>query len=163
MQRRRRDSRQLMAVYLRDIHEGERFTTARRTITEADVMAFAGVTGDFNAVHTDALFAREETPFGRRIAHGSLILGLSFGLRSARDDWKILALLECRRRFAAPVFPGDTVHGRYAVEAVRASKSRPGTGIVTLGVQIVNERDEVVQEGTDVLMVADDGERSPQG
>jgi acyl dehydratase len=150
-----------MAVHLRDIHEGDRFTTARRTITEADVMAFAGVTGDFNAVHTDALFARDETPFGRRIAHGPLILGLSFGLHSVRDDWKILALLECHRRFAAPVFPGDTVHGRYAVEAVRASSSRPGTGIVTLAVEIVNERDEVVQRGVDVLMVADGEEPAP--
>jgi acyl dehydratase len=150
-----------MAVYLGDIHEGDRFATARRTITEADVMAFAGVTGDFNALHTDAVFARDETPFGRRIAHGPLILGLSFGLRSVRDDWKILALLECQRRFAAPVFPGDTVHGRYAVEAVRASSSRPGSGIVTLAVEIVNERDEVVQEGTDVLMVADGEEPAP--
>jgi acyl dehydratase len=151
-----------VAVYLRDIQEGDSFTTARRTITEADVMAFAGVTGDFNAVHIDALHARDETPFGRRIAHGPLIIGVSFGLRSARDDWQILALLECRRRFAAPVFPGDTVHGRYAVEAVRASRSRPGTGVVTLSVQIVNERGDVVQEGTDVLLVADEAEVPPQ-
>ena len=152
-----------MTVYLRDIAEGERFTTARRTITEADVMAFAGVTGDFNAVHTDEVFAREETPFGRRIVHGPLILGLSFGLRSVRDDWKILALLECRRRFVAPVFPGDTVHGRYAVESVRASSRRPGTGVVTLAVAIVKEPDVVVQEGIDVLMVGDGADPAADG
>jgi 3-hydroxybutyryl-CoA dehydratase len=143
-----------MTIHLDDISAGERFTTARRTLTEADMMAFAGVTGDFNALHTDEIFAREETPFGRRIVHGPLILGLSFGLHSVRDDWKILALMECRRRFLAPTFPGDTVHGRYTVEAVRESASKPQTGFVTLAVEIVNQRDEVVQEGTDVLMIA---------
>lgn len=144
-----------MTIHLRDITPGDRFTTERRTVTEDEMMTFAGVTGDFNAVHTDEEFAREQTPFGRRIVHGPLVLGVSFGLRSVRDDWKILALVECNRRFRAPVFPGDTVHGRYAVEEVRASRSRPGTGLVTLAVEIVNERGEVVQEGTDVLMVAD--------
>jgi len=144
-----------VTVYLRDIHEGERFTTARRTVTEGDMMAFAGISGDFNALHTDEVFAREETPFGRRIVHGPLVLGMSYGLRSVRDDWKILALVECRRRFVAPVFPGDTLHGRYTVEGVRVSSSRPATGFVTLALQIVNDREEVVQEGTDVLMVAD--------
>ena len=142
-------------VLLGDIHAGDRFTTARRTITEADMMAFAGVTGDFNAVHTDAVYARDEAPFGRRIVHGPMVLGTSFGLRSVRDRWKILALLECRRRFLAPVFPGDTIQGHYTVEEARPSASRPGSGVVTLAVRIVNERDEVVQEGTDVLMVAD--------
>ena len=118
------------------------------------MMAFAGVTGDFNPLHTDEVFAREESLFGTRIVHGPLILGLSFGLRSVRDDWKVLALLECRRRFVAAVFPGDTVHGRYTVEAVRASASRPTSGLVTLAVQIVNQREEPVQDGIDVLLVA---------
>jgi acyl dehydratase len=107
--------------------------------------------------------SREETPFGRRIVHGPLILGLSFGLRSVRDDWKILALLECRRRFVAPVFPGDTVHGRYAVESVRESSRRPGTGVVTLAVEIVKEPDVVVQEGIDVLMVGDGADPAADG
>ena len=143
-----------MTIHLHDITAGESFTTARRTVTEADMMAFAGVTGDFNPLHTDEVFAREESPFGTRIVHGPLILGISFGLRSVRDNWRVLALVECRRRFLAPVFPGDTVHGRYTVEAVRESASRPTAGFVTLALQILNQNDEVVQEGTDVLMVA---------
>jgi 3-hydroxybutyryl-CoA dehydratase len=81
---------------------------------------------------------------------------MCFGLRSARDDWKILALVECRRRFVAPVFPGDTVHCRHTVEALRASESRPGTGLVTVAVEVVNQHDAVVQEGTDVLLLARD-------
>jgi acyl dehydratase len=150
-----------MAVYLEDIDAGSTFSTSRRTVTEADVGTFAGVTGDFNALHVDELFAREETPFGGRIAHGPLVLGISFGLRSVRDDWKILALASCERSFRAPVFPGDTVWGEYEVLQARASRSRPGTGFVTLAVSIRSDRGEVVQEGRDVLMLAARGPDAP--
>jgi 3-hydroxybutyryl-CoA dehydratase len=148
-----------MATYLEEIAVGSTFTTSRRTVTEGDVGVFAGVSGDFNALHTDAVFAREETPFGGRIAHGPLVLSISYGLRSVRDDWKILALAECERRFRAPVFPGDTVWGEYEVLESRASRSRPDRGFVTLAVQIVSDRGEVVQEGRDVLMLAARGSR----
>ena len=146
-------------VHFDEIAAGARFASARRTLTEADMMAFAGVTGDFNPVHTDAVFAREDGLFGARIVHGPLLLAMCFGLRSARDDWKILALVECRRRFVAPVFPGDTVHCRYTVQAVRASESRPGTGLVTVAVEVVKGREELVQDGIDVLIVG--GARAP--
>ena len=142
-------------LLLRDIQAGRRFASARRTVTEGEMMGFAGVTGDFNPVHVDEVFAREESLFGRRIVHGPMVLAMCFGMRSERDDWKILALLETRRRFLAPVFPGDTVHARYEVTEVRPSESRPGTGVVTVAVEVRNERDEVVQEGVDVLVVAD--------
>jgi 3-hydroxybutyryl-CoA dehydratase len=140
--------------YLEDIVPGGKFVTSRRTITDAEVAMFAGVSGDFNSLHVDDVFAREETPFGRRIVHGPLVLGISYGLRSPRDDWKILALVECQRSFRAPVFPGDTVSGAYEVLEVRASASRPGSGFVTLAVTIANQSGEVVQHGRDVLMVA---------
>ena len=142
-------------MLLRDIHAGRRFTSARRTVTEGEMMGFAGVTGDFNPVHVDEVFAREESLFGRRVVHGPMVLAMCFGMRSERDEWKILALLETRRRFLAPVFPGDTVHARFEVTDVRASESRPGTGVVSVAVEVVNERGEVVQEGVDVLVVAD--------
>jgi acyl dehydratase len=146
-----------MTVHFEQIAAGERFASARRTLTEADMMAFAGVTGDFNPVHTDALFARDEGLFGARVVHGPLLLAMCFGLRSARNDWKILALVECRRRFVAPVFPGDTVHCRYTVEAVRASESRPGTGLVTVAVEVLKEPEELVQDGIDVVIVGGAG------
>jgi 3-hydroxybutyryl-CoA dehydratase len=141
-------------VHLEEIEVGTGFQTARRTVTEADIAAFAGVSGDFNPLHTDEIFAREETPFEGRIAHGPLVLSMSYGLRSVRDDWKILALVECQRRFRAPVYPGDTVWASYEVLDRRASRSRPGRGFVTLGVQVHSDRGEIVQEGRDVLMVA---------
>lgn len=143
-----------MPVQLEDIEVGASFQTSRRTVTEADIVAFAGVSGDFNPLHVDEIFAREQTPFGTRIAHGPLVLSMSYGLRSVRDDWQILALASCERRFRSPVFPGDTVWGVYEVLERRASQSRPGIGFVTLGVSIHSDRDEVVQEGRDVLMIA---------
>jgi acyl dehydratase len=141
-------------AHLEEIEVGASFRTGRRTVTEADIVAFAGVSGDFNPLHTDEIFAREETPFEGRIAHGPLVLSMSYGLGSVRDEWKILALVECRRRFRAPVYPGDTVWADYEVLETRPSRSRPGTGFVTLGVHIHSDRGHVVQEGRDVVMVA---------
>jgi 3-hydroxybutyryl-CoA dehydratase len=141
-------------VCLEEIQVGTTFATSRRTVTEADIVAFAGVSGDFNPLHTDEIFAREETSFEGRIAHGPLVLSMSYGLRSVRDDWKILALVSCERTFTAPVFPGDTVWGVYEVLECRPSSSRPGVGFVTLQVSIHSDRDTVVQRGRDVLMLA---------
>src|SRR5258707_2535002 len=143
-----------MLAHLEEISPGASFQTGRRTVTEADIAMFAGVSGDFNPLHVDEIFAREETPFGRRIAHGPLVLSMSYGLPSVRDGWKILALAECQRRFRAPEYPGDTVWAVYEVIESRASRSRPGVGFVTLAVEVHSDRGEVVQDGRDVLMVA---------
>jgi acyl dehydratase len=141
-------------AHLEEIVPGASFQTVRRTVTEADIGAFAGVSGDFNPVHVDEIFAREQTPFDGRIAHGPLVLSMSYGLASVRDNWEILALAACERRFRAPVYPGDTVWGTYEVLEARASRSRPGVGFVTLKVEMHSDRAEIVQEGRDVLMVA---------
>ncbi|MBX5492329.1 MAG: dehydratase, partial [Chloroflexi bacterium] len=68
-----------MGMYFEDFHIGQEFVTARRTITEHDVMTFAGLSGDFNPLHTDALYAAT-TPYGERIAHGLLTLAITSGL-----------------------------------------------------------------------------------
>ena len=140
-------------VYLEDIEVGHEVVTARRTVTEADIMAFCGVSGDFNALHTDEVFIREETPFRGRIAHGLLVLAISSGLKSEWDDWHLVAYLEAQRRFVAPTYPGDTIQARWRVESVRRSRSRPDTGVVTIAVEVVNQDGEVVQAGTDVVLV----------
>lgn len=141
-------------VYLEDIEPGHEFVSARRTVTEADIAAFCGVSGDFNALHTDDLFVARETPFRGRIAHGLLVLAISSGLRSEVDDWVVIAYLEEQRRFVAPTYPGDTVEARFRIDSTRPSRSRPGTGIVTMTVEVVNDRGEVVQAGTDVMLVS---------
>ncbi|HEY4997329.1 MAG TPA: MaoC/PaaZ C-terminal domain-containing protein [Solirubrobacteraceae bacterium] len=141
-------------AHLEDIEVGTSFQSARRTVTEADIVAFAGVSGDFNPLHVDEIFAREQTPFEGRIAHGPLVLSMSYGLASIRDGWKILALVECERRFRAPVYPGDTVWAQLEVLEKRMSSSRAGAGFATLAVAVHSDRGMLVQEGRDVLMIA---------
>jgi 3-hydroxybutyryl-CoA dehydratase len=147
-------------VYLEDIDVGLEMISARRTVTEADIVAFAGLSGDYNPLHTDEVFAREETPFRGRIAHGLLVLSIADGLRNPFDDWAHLAWLDVQRRFLGPTYPGDTIHAVRRVEEVRRSASRPGTGVVTVSVRVVKQDGDVVQQGTDVLMVAARGDGS---
>jgi acyl dehydratase len=108
----------------------------------------------------DDVVAEEETPFGRRVAHGLLGLSFGVGLRSDVDRWQILAFLECRRRFLAPLFPGDTIHCVYRVTERRASQSKPDRGVVTLDVGLVNQHGATVQQGENVLLVGRSGERA---
>jgi 3-hydroxybutyryl-CoA dehydratase len=138
-----------------DIKVGRRFSSLRRTITEADIVNFAGLSGDFNPLHTDEEWVRENTPFEGRIAHGLLSTSIASGLPSEYAyDWDIVAYLECSRRFQAPVYPGDTLQARYEVVDMRTSASRPDTGVVSLDVALVKQDETVVQSGKDVVLVA---------
>ena len=111
-----------MTIHFEEIQSGRRVVTARRTITEADILWFCGLSGDFNPLHTDIEFIREHTPFRDRIAHGHLVLTITGGLRSELDAWQIIAYLDCQRRFLAPVYAGDTIHAVYVVTEVRPSR-----------------------------------------
>lgn len=143
-----------MPVYLEDLAPGDVFTSVGRTLTEADIAAFAGVSGDYNRLHTDEPWVRAHTPFRGRIAHGLLVLAISSGLRNPPlDDLVVIAYLEETRRMVAPTYPGDTIHVVVTVDEVRASASRPESGIVRFAVEVVNDGGEVVQRGTDVIMV----------
>jgi acyl dehydratase len=144
-----------MPVYLEDLVPGAELVSVGRTITEADIMAFAGVSGDFNRLHTDEPWVLANTPFRARIAHGLLILSIASALRTpVLDDLEVIAYLEETRAFVAPTYAGDTIHVRTRIESVRPSRSRPGTGIVVSSVEVVNNRDETVQRGTDTVLVA---------
>jgi 3-hydroxybutyryl-CoA dehydratase len=141
-----------------DIAEGQAYTTSRRTITDADIVNFAGLSGDFNPLHLDDVFAQEETPFGRRVAHGLLGLSVGSGLRCEMDDWYVLAFLETRRRFQGPVFPGETIHTEYTVASKRRSESKPDRGVVVVDVKLVKQDGTVVQSGEDTLLIGTDTE-----
>jgi len=142
-------------TYLEDLTPGAEFRSAGRTMTESDIMAFAGVSGDFNRLHTDEPWVREHTPFEGRIAHGLLVLAISSGLATpGLDDVEIIAYLEETRRFTGPTYPGDTIHAVCRIADVRPSGSRPTMGVVSLEVEVRNQRDEVVQSGNDVWLVA---------
>jgi 3-hydroxybutyryl-CoA dehydratase len=140
-------------VHFDDISAGTRIESTGRTITDADILAFAGVSGDFNSLHMDDVFAREETPFGQRIAHGLLGVAVGSGLSSALDRWYILAYLECQRSFKQPIFAGDTIRMVSEITEARASRSSPDRGVITLAVELVNQDGAVLQSGIDVIMV----------
>lgn len=136
-----------------DMHVGDTVTSPARTITEADVTLFAGLSGDYNPLHTDATHA-EATPFGQRIAHGLLGLAVASGLvaRAGLTDANVLAFMGLTWKFRKPVFFGDTIHVRTEVAQTRPMPSA-GAGIVTLKVAVLNQEGKVVQEGEWRLML----------
>jgi len=139
--------------YFDDLEVGQLLVSARRTITEADVASFAGLSGDFNPLHTDAVFAAS-TPFGARIAHGLLVVAIGSGLvnQTGWFEGTTIALLEMTSRFVRPVHFGDTVRATYRV-AEKKETRRPDRGVVTFEAIILNQRDEPVVDGQHVVML----------
>jgi acyl dehydratase len=127
---------------------GQRFETPRRTVIEADISSFAGLTADFNPVHMDEVFAAD-SDFKGRIAHGPMIVGMAFGLASRADvmDGTVLALLEIGWKFVRPVRPGDTISAVFTVIEKRPT-SKPDRGVVTLQIEVLNQHGEIAQTGT---------------
>lgn len=119
----------------------------RRTITEADVVMFAALTGDHNPIHTDEEFAKG-TVFGGRILHGPAGFAIATGLESRLGikEGTAIAFLGMTWDLRGPIKIGDTIHVREKVLSKRETK-KPTTGIVNFYVALVNQRDEVVQEG----------------
>jgi acyl dehydratase len=145
----------MTAMWFEDFEVGAVFETAARTITEADVVAFAGISGDYNPLHTDAQFARG-TVFGERIAHGLLVLSIASGLgiQTGMFTGTNLAFLGIEDwRFVGVVLFGDTIRLRSTVSEVRLT-SKGDRGIIKLAQEIVNQRDEVVQKGVFVSLMA---------
>jgi acyl dehydratase len=142
-----------MGLFFEDLSIGQEFVSPARTITEHDVMEFAGLSGDYNPVHTNAEFCRQ-TPFGQRIAHGLLGLSITSGLfsRLGTFDGTAVALLGVNWSFTGPVFFGDTVYARATVTEKRET-SKKDRGIIIRQVEVINQRGEVVQKGDIKLMV----------
>lgn len=144
--------------FLDEFVVGEVYTTHTRTITETDVTMFAAMTGDYIELHTSETEAKK-TQYGRRIAHGLLLLAISHGLLSRLGivDGTGVGFAEIENwKFKAPVFFGDTVHIRITVKEARPSRSKPDRGILKLGFEVVNQDGAVVQEGVKVLMMRRD-------
>ena len=146
--------------YLEDFVAGEGEKITGRTFTEADVINFAGLTGDYNPLYVNAEYARN-TVFGVRLVHSMLAFTAVFGLWAGETDFFKTRMSERSETYAghladgatflAPVKIGDTLHCLYKVESFRASKSKPVMGILRLGFQMINQRNEVVQEGFTLL------------
>lgn len=140
-----------------DLHVGLAFRSPGRTITDADVVMFAGLTGDYSELHTSDVYA-EASQFGRRVAHGMLGLAYAHGLMWPRtgelretavaflgiDGWK----------FSGPIFIGDTIFVEYELAELRDSRSRPTQAIAVFDVRVVKQDGSVVQQGKKALLVS---------
>jgi acyl dehydratase len=157
-----------------DLHVGMAFRSPGRTITDADLVGFAGLTGDYSELHTSDVYA-QSSQFGRRVAHGLLGLAYAHGLMWPRtgelretavaflgiSDWK----------FVGPIFVGDTIFVNYRLAELRDSKSKPTQAVAVFDVSVVNQDEKVVQQGRKALLmskvplsaVAASGKREPTG
>jgi len=141
-------------LWYEDFVIGEERVSPGRTVTEADIVNYASLTGDFSQMHTDEEFSKT-TEFGTRIAHGMLGVSLASALclRTLYTRGTAVATLSWGKwQFRKPLYIGDTVHTRWRFTDKRESKSRLDAGIVTEFIELINQNDEVVQDGEHVLM-----------
>lgn len=153
-------------LWYEDLVPGQQWLSPRRTVTEADIVNFAGLSGDYNALHTDAVHAAGH-PFGQRAAHGLLTLAIASGLTTRMPVYRLmdrtrLALTEVNCRWKKPVFIGDTLQVALSIGDKRLSDRRPGTGTVALLRTVRNQRDEVVMESSWTTLIKLRGHTEPQ-
>ena len=142
----------LPGKYYDEITLGEERLTPRVTVTEGHILAYAGVAGDFSPLHMDEEYART-TEFGQRVAHGLMGLSLVDGLKVQSAFFQDGIALGWNWRFKSPIRIGDTLQAHLRITEMRVPKSRPHMGIVHVQVTLLNQRNEVVQEGEHQLMV----------
>ena len=146
-------------LFFEDFEPGQKVTSVGRTITEHDIATFAGLSGDFNQIHTDAEYARS-TPFGQRIAHGLLGLAIASGLavQTGILGANVIAFREVGEwKFVKPVFIGDTVHVEMEIMQTKAFP-RLGGGLVTLSVHVNNQSNETSMKGLWTVLVKTRGQ-----
>ncbi|SDV00613.1 Acyl dehydratase [Microlunatus sagamiharensis] len=138
-----------------DLRVGQGFVSPGRTVTESDVLSFAGLTADFSPMHVDDEFARA-SQFGGRIAHGLLGLGLAHGLMLGgrllgSNAIAFLGLSEWS--FSAPIMLGDTIHVEFEVAELRLRRKDPSQGIVTFAARVLNQHGTVTQSGRKAILM----------
>jgi len=140
-------------LYLEELEVGRTIVSPGRTVTEADIVAFCGISGDYNELHSSAEYAKQ-TPFGKRIAHGLLGLAMASGLASRLGvmEGTAQAFTGLEWKFRRPIFIGDTVRVRASVAKKREIK-RLGGGVVVFRVALSNQEGEVVQEGKWTVLI----------
>jgi acyl dehydratase len=148
-----RDDRPL-GLFFEDYEVGQKMITRGRTITEADIVQFGALTGDFNPMHFDDDYMKDHM-LGKRVAHGMLTISYAVGqaYQLGFMEQTVLSFRSVEMKFSIPVFVGDTVHVEMAVAELKAA-SRLGGGIVTMDVRIVNQEDKAVQKGQWTVLVA---------
>ncbi|MEW6185082.1 MAG: MaoC/PaaZ C-terminal domain-containing protein [Thermodesulfobacteriota bacterium] len=139
--------------YFDDFTLGESFETNGITIEQGDISQFAGLSGDYNPLHTDEEYAKE-TPFGGRIAHGMLVVSKMTGKFNQLGYWdgSVMAMVETGWTFQRPVKAGDTVFAKITVAELKES-GKKDKGVATLKFEVLNQRQEVTMEGFLKLML----------
>jgi acyl dehydratase len=151
-------ARQVVApLFFHDLAVGDEWESPRRTVTEADVVGFAGLSGDFNALHVDHHAARRG-PFRKPVAHGLLGLAIASGLASHSPHVATLAFLQIKEwKFLLPIYFGDTIQVITRVHALE-SRARGRRGLVTWHRRLVNQEGKTLQQGlTETLVRGRDG------
>lgn len=148
-------------MFFEEFEVGQKITSPGRTITEADVVTFAGLSGDSNAIHTDAEFAKG-TAFGQRVAHGLLGVSIVSGLamRTGIMEGTVIAFREIKDwKFSLPVFIGDTIH---VILDVKEKKAMPrlGGGSILLSLDVRNQDDQTVMKGIWTVLVRSEAAES---
>lgn len=141
-------------LYFEECEVGLKVISAGRTISEADIMQFAGLSGDWNPMHTDAEYAKG-TMFGERVAHGLLGLSIATGLAMQLGflDRTVEAFTGLDWKFRAPIKIGDTIHMTAEVTKRKAMPGGASGGFVNFNVVVKNQRDETVQRGEWTIVV----------
>ena len=144
-----------MDIILKNLKSDRLFISSSRTITESDIVSFAGLSGDYNQIHTDVEFSKT-TPFGQRVAHGLLVTSIASGLiaQSGLLEGTVIAFREINNwKFTRPTFIGDTVHVVTEVIGTKALR-RLGGGAVVILVDVKNQNDETVMKGKWTALMA---------
>lgn len=148
-------------MFFDEFELGQIVITPGRTITETDIVNFAGLSGDFYQLHTDAEYGKT-TPYGQRIAHGVLVLSIATGLTAQTGvlEGTALAFREINNwKFVLPVFIGDTVHAQLEVIETKPLPRIDG-GSVRIKVEIKNQDDKVVMKGIWLVLVMSKAKRT---
>jgi acyl dehydratase len=140
-------------LHFEEFEIGQKLRTIGRTITEADIVNFAGISGDYNRIHTDAVYAAQDT-FGQRVAHGLLVQSIATGLtvQSGAIEGTVLAFRELSCKFSLPIFIGDTIHVELEVTEKKAFR-RLGGGNVVFKYSVRNQEDKIVQRGDWTMLI----------
>ncbi len=150
-------------LYFEEFTVDQVLVTAARTITESDIVRFAGLSGDFNQIHTDAEFAAAGT-FGQRVAHGLLVQSIASGLavQSGFIEGTVLAFRELTCKFSLPVLIGDTIHVELEILSKKALP-RLGGGQIEMKYGVFNQQGKAVQRGTWTMLLMSNGSDAANG
>jgi acyl dehydratase len=143
-----------IGYYFEEVEVGQTMVTRGRTVTEADIVQFAALTGDYNPMHTNADYMKTH-PMGQRVAHGMLTLSYAVGqlYQLGFMERTVLAFRGLEMKFSLPVVIGDTIHVRLTIKEKKEMR-RLGGGIITAEVKILNQEGKAVQSGTMELLIA---------